>query len=562
MALPPLRYGVLLDSATVNTWQAAVLEHLQEAGDAELALLVIPSGTGPGARKGRRVAAQQGSLAERAGAVAFHVFSTRLSRPRALTAAKVAPWSQNVPFVRVTPVRAAQSRIEFRAEDIETIRAHHLDFLIRLGSGILTGGALEAARFGVWSFHHGDELRYRGRPPGFWELVDGEPAVGVVLERLTERLDGGVILRKGWFAGAPESYALTRDRLFLGAAAWPAQVCRGIRLGAKTIEGQPSVTAAALRTTPGIFPFLRFLAITTRARLRKYWHHGMRHDDWNVGVVDAPVASVLARRSIPDVRWAPERRGHYAADPFGRWDGDTLDVFYEDYPHASGVASIARRRWTRDRGWAASESALEIGSHLSYPFLFEHEGRRLMLPESRATGRLVLYEADPIDGSWRPAADLGLGRDVADATMLQHDGRWWLFAVRSDRLNPATELLLWSSDRPEGPWQEHPLNPIVVDVRSARPAGPFFRVDGQLYRPAQDCSTGYGDRLSIKRIVTLTTERFEEELVCFLEASDDSPFPFGLHTLTGVGDVTLVDGKRWVWNSAATVRAIRRRLPL
>lgn len=557
MILPPLRYGVLLDSATVNAWQAAVLEHLQESGDAELALLVILSGTSRGAR-----ARQRRSLSEQAGTAAFNVYSTRLSHSRALRPSGVAPWPADVPVVRVPAVRAEQSRLAFRAEDIETIREQRLDFLMDFGSGRLTGAVLETARFGIWSFRHGDEPLHRGRPPGFWELVDGQPVVGVALDRLTAGPDDGATLQKGWFAAAPESYALTRDRLLLGAAGWPANVCHGIRAGTADMEGPPSPPTAARPRTLSAIPFLRFLSVTTRARLRKYWHHGMRHDDWNIGVVDAPVASLLARQSIPEVRWAPGRRGHYAADPFGRWDGATLDILYEDYSHAHGIASIARRRWTRDRGWALPEPALEIGSHLSYPFPFEHEGRQLMLPETRASGRLVVYEADRIDGSWRPWADLGLGVDVADATVLQHDGRWWLFAVRSDRLNPATELLLWFADRPEGPWQEHPLNPVVIDVRSARPAGPLFRVDGQLYRPAQDCSTGYGDRLAVKRVVTLTAEHYEEEMVRFLEPERGGPFPYGLHTLTGAGDVTLVDGKRWVWNTAATVRAIRRRLPL
>jgi hypothetical protein len=238
-----------------------------------------------------------------------------------------------------------------------------------------------------------------------------------------------------------------------------------------------------------------------------------------------------------------------------------VEVLYEDYSHARGAASIARRTWTHDGGWASPATVLEIGSHLSYPFLFEHEGRRLMLPESRASGRLTLYEADPADGAWRSVADLGLAEDVADSTLLEHDGRWWLFGVRSDRLNPATELWLWFADRPEGPWQEHPRNPILVDARSARPAGPFFLADDQLYRPGQDCSTGYGDRLAIQRIDTLTTQQFTVSDVCVLEPEPEGPYSWGLHTLTGVGDVTLVDGRRWVWDSRALLRGVRRRLP-
>jgi hypothetical protein len=272
------------------------------------------------------------------------------------------------------------------------------------------------------------------------------------------------------------------------------------------------------------------------------------------------VASLLDRRSIPPVAWAPGRQGHYAADPFGAWHGSTLDVVYEDYARERGEASIAHRRWDRAGGWGSPRPALDIRSHLSYPCLLELEGRLLMLPESRASGSLVLYESDRIDGPWTPLATIDAVGDVADATIVEHDGRWWLFAVRADRLNPATELLLWFSDRPDGPWREHPRNPVVVDVRSARPGGPFFRVDGRLYRPAQDCSTGYGDRLAVNRIVTLTTERFEEETVCILEPEADGPFASGLHTLTAVGDVTLVDGKRWVWDPATTIRAVRRRL--
>jgi hypothetical protein len=347
----------------------------------------------------------------------------------------------------------------------------------------------------------------------------------------------------------------------MGAVGWPAHVCREILLGASDAEPQPSPTAVVPRRAMSLRTFLCFLTMMGRARLQKTWHHGMRHDDWNIGVVDAPVESFLARDAIPHVAWAPVRRGHYSADPFGRWDGGVLQVLFEDYSHAQGEASIARRRWSRERGWAQSESALDIGSHLSYPFLLENDGRYLLLPESRASGKLALYTSDDLDGPWRRHATLKEDAGIADATLLQHGGLWWMFAVRNGGLNPSTELSLWFAERPEGPWQEHPLNPVLVDVRSARPAGPCFVVDGRLYRPAQDCSTGYGDRVVIKRISVLTTERFDEEAVSTLRPNSAGPFPYGVHTLTGVGEVTLIDGKRRVWNTAALLRVARSRLP-
>ena len=560
-AQPRLRFGIVLDGSTVDAWKAATLDHLERSGLAELTVVVIVGGNRVGTPARRPQRAARSSLRETMGQAAFRAFATHASRSRALRPFDGVAWNDDVTTVRVSRAPATSPGFPLQEADLEKIRRLGLDFVLWFLPAAPAGGLLEIAGHGVWTFRFGGQERYEGQPAGFWELVAGESVVRAALERATLPGEDALVLREGWFATAPESYARTRDRFYLGAAGWPAHVCREILLGGAVVRRASPVRPVARRAI-SLRTFGRFLAVVTRARLGKYWHHGMRHDDWNIGVVQAPVASFVAGVPVRDVAWAPVRRGHYAADPFGWSDDRGAQILYEDYSHPHGQASIARRRWSRERGWERPVPALDIGSHLSYPFLIEHEGRRLLLPKSRASGRLALYEADPVDGAWRPLADLGLGGDFADATMHERDGRWWLFAVRSDPLNPATALHLWFADQPEGPWQEHPLNPVVVDVRSARPAGPLFRAGGELYRPAQDCSTGYGDRLAIKRVLTLTTERFDEELVRFLEAERDGPFRHGLHTLTGVGDVTLVDGKRRVWSTAATARAIRRRLPV
>ena len=51
----------------------------------------------------------------------------------------------------------------------------------------------------------------------------------------------------------------------------------------------------------------------------------------------------------------------------------------------------------------------------------------------------------------------------------------------------------------------------------------------------------------IQRVTRLTPTEFVEEPAAVLEASADSPFPDGRHTLTPVGDVVLVDGRRTVF---------------
>jgi methionyl-tRNA formyltransferase len=72
------------------------------------------------------------------------------------------------------------------------MRALEPDVLILLGGyGIVKEPLLSLAAHGVVSYHHGDMRRYRGMPPAFWELYNGERQMGVTVQRLGASLDAG-----------------------------------------------------------------------------------------------------------------------------------------------------------------------------------------------------------------------------------------------------------------------------------------------------------------------------------------------------------------------------------
>jgi hypothetical protein len=105
------------------------------------------------------------------------------------------------------------------------------------------------------------------------------------------------------------------------------------------------------------------------------------------------------------------------------------------------------------------------------------------------------------------------------------------------------------------------MNPVKTDVRSSRPAGAFVRVDGELYRPAQDCALRYGSAIAINRVVALDEQRFREEVAFVLRPDPNGPFPDGMHTINGLGDVTVIDGQRLSFEPFAALadRRARRR---
>src|SRR5690606_9233249 len=105
-----------------------------------------------------------------------------------------------------------------------------------------------------------------------------------------------------------------------------------------------------------------------------------------------------------------------------------------------------------------------------------------------------------------------------DATLLEHAGHWWMFVtlVENSGASTSDELFLFHADHPlSDHWLPHPANPIVSDVRRARPAGPIFMQDGVLYRPAQDGSRTYGGSIRLHQIDELSpTKYLETEIGC------------------------------------------------
>ena len=135
--------------------------------------------------------------------------------------------------------------------------------------------------------------------------------------------------------------------------------------------------------------------------------------------------------------------------------------------------------------------------------------------------------------------------------------RFWLFATRADD-DPLLRLFVWHGPSPFGPWTPHAQNPVVCDVRRARPAGPLFRAHGDLIRPGQDSSRTYGGALVLARVLTLTPEAYEEEVAAVLRPDPAGPCPHGVHHICPVGGVAVVDGKRWRLDALAW--PLKRRL--
>ncbi len=230
----------------------------------------------------------------------------------------------------------------------------------------------------------------------------------------------------------------------------------------------------------------------------------------------------------------------YFADPFLFVHQGTVHVFVEEVPNSTGRGVVSH--FTLDAHGAPSKPSvvLDTGSHLSYPHVFEHRGAIYMMPESSAAGGLDLYRATQFPHTWENVGRLIDGR-IHDATLFEHEGRLWIAAGSQAFQSSSWDgLSLFHADRLEGPWTPHPLNPVAVDAAGARPAGPLWRdAQGTLIRPAQDCTSGYGAALTLKRLIAVTPEHVREETAGQITFADRDIS--GPHTIGRAGGFEVVD---------------------
>lgn len=265
----------------------------------------------------------------------------------------------------------------------------------------------------------------------------------------------------------------------------------------------------------------------------------------------APVWVLLVGRgdgfsTIEDVRRLAPADGTFWADPFlYRRDG-SLHVFFEEFPFATGKGHISVLTLGHDLQPSAARVVLERPYHLSYPFVFEHAGELLMVPETAGNRTIEVYGCDRFPDRWSPRATLMNDIHAVDTTLLEHDGRWWMFTNIAPYRGSSNydELFVFSSTSPLArDWTAHPMNPVVSHAGYARPAGPIRRTPQGLLRPSQDCTSEYGRAIRINRIDELSPTTYRETPLATIEPDWD-PRIVATHTLSCLDGVIALDGKQ------------------
>jgi hypothetical protein len=544
------RFGILCNGYSLAVWQTKVIEELLNQGHIPVVLIVddSPFPQRSTLKKISRYTGKNGL---------YNFYERFVFNIPAKEAINMEEALRHAEVIRTVPENNGFSQY-FDADTVAQIKECAPDFLLRFGFNIIRGEILESAPMGVWSYHHDDELKYRGGPPAFWEIVKGDPVNGVILQKLTNRLDGGIILKKGYFKTTLHSYSGNLNRVLLEAAKWPAEICRQLASGQYSIPEAASKSHAPVFKKPGNMQMVKFLYVKLINRIQFHYQELLQAERWNLMLIKQK----KQKPAIPDmngerISLPKPAKNHFHADPFLVKKGNRLHILFEDFDYKRNKGVIGYFSIDANTHQVVGRScALEMECHLAYPYMFVHENIIYCIPELSKSGAVELFSLDENSGKLNHVSQL-LKFPGVDPTLFFHDEKWWLFVTHAGASNE--QLHVFYSENLQGPYIAHPLNPVKTDIQSARPGGRPEVIDGKLYRPVQMNSGRYGASLAWNEIETLTTNSFSEKTLLEVSPLEIKGYKQGLHTWCRDGEYLIVDGKDYGCNRYHFLRNLKRK---
>ncbi len=551
MERKPLRVGLLLNSVQVPNWAYVMIERIEQSHYANIELLIIhDTVASPKKRLAKRLKDNWNYLFF----IAYEKIDKKLFKRKhdAFEEKNIQDICKDVPVINVK-TKSTKYVDRFSRDDVETLKGYDFDVMIRLGFRIIKGQILNVARYGVWSYHHGDNQVNRGGPAGFWEVMQGWRETGVTLQVLNEDLDNGVVLYRSFSQTDPISVQRNKNISYWKALSFiPRKLEELYRFGEQSfferVEREnlhPGMYSEKLYspsqlTNRVMFQFLVNLIIRY---LRQRYFYSFYQNQW--------LLLYRIQKQMSTSFWRYKKitppKDRFWADPHIVSQDDHYYIFIEELMFHNNKGHISVITMDQRGNYRQPEMVLEEPFHLSYPFVFTFRGDYYMMPESASNRSISIYQCVEFPGKWEFKLHLMEDIEARDATLFFYNHKWWLFAnVRENEgASHYDELFLYyADDLFDQPWHPHPLNPIVSDVKRARPAGKIFEHKGRLYRPSQDCSYYYGYGIVIHEIQVLTEHAYREVEVGSIEPGWDEMIK-GVHTLNHEGQLTCVDGLRY-----------------
>lgn len=540
-----LRIGVLTDGDKITAWSYKMLQLINNSEHSEIVLIV----------KKQQSSANNQSLFNKIWNIRkdffwilYNKIENKLFKPTPdAFQEKCIKEITNCDEIVVKP-RETKFSDYISPEDVEKIKTQNIDVFVRLGFRILRGGILKASKYGIWSFHHGDNSVNRGGPAGAWEVLENWDTTGVILQILSENLDGGTILSTSFSATDKVSIKRNKNNYY-----WKALSMLPRKLSQLYTQGEEEFfNSIEQQNTTTDFYYNRLFVNPTNAQaitaFIRIYSKKIKHSIKSIFYFDQWILlyqfnkkSAWSKSFFRFTRLVPPK-DRFWADPFVYEKDDNYFIFIEELIYKENKGKISVMEIDAKGNYTQPKTILEKDYHLSYPFIFDDNDSLYMIPETSGNNTVELYKCVDFPLKWELSKVLLNNLKAVDSTILKYNNKYWLFCniKENEGASSLDELFLFYSDKLEDNWISHPCNPIVSDVSQSRPAGRIFKENGKLYRPSQDSSKCYGYGMKINEIIELSETTYKEITIQSIHPNWAKDL-LSTHTINKAGKLTVID---------------------
>lgn len=229
------------------------------------------------------------------------------------------------------------------------------------------------------------------------------------------------------------------------------------------------------------------------------------------------------------------------ADNFLIEVGGKIYVFFEEFiceKNRKGYLCVGVLE-EREKKVINVKKILEKEYHLSYPNVFEIDGKYYMIPETSNNNTVDLYYFEQFPYKLKKIRTL-LNKKCVDSTLLKKDGFFYLLTnEKMDDFELGETLnIYYGKDLLKGEFKLLNNSPVCIGKKYSRMAGNIINENGRIYRFAQDCTAFYGAKIYKFEITKLNKYEYEEKLI---EIIDPPKNCIATHTYSKVKNIIIKD---------------------
>ena len=216
----------------------------------------------------------------------------------------------------------------------------NLDIILRHDFNIIKGNILNAPKYGIWSFHHGDTSKYRGGPSGFWEIINNEPTTGVTLLKLNNQLDGGDIIDQAFYS-TKKNFILNNYFIMDKSFKLVIKSFNFLINNNKVSFKKQNISKNKIYKSPNIKNLLKYYKIFFIDKLDKICNKILK----KVFKINSDIWTIFYDKNfqfnIDNSRSFKQKKSQFWADPFYIYHKNNEYIFFENFDISKGKGVIS-----------------------------------------------------------------------------------------------------------------------------------------------------------------------------------------------------------------------------